>query len=299
MRQRYPALRDWPARAPRLIAALLPSSTLPLYNRVGARDRRVLAYCLSVVLLPRTTSSSAPLPSHPKPSSPAPPNNTIVVDNHRRSKRTICGYREGSNVERKIHAAIPPSPERRRNSVKTISEKGKCKGGARSPTTSPVLESPPSPEIEFSPELVDCTPTLPRPQRQGIPTETSSKRGKEKARARTPPPYPEVELAPSLLSDDDIGTQVAFIESITPPIPQRDIVIGEAGPSNILRSPSPPSPSRPLLSLVPRLTRQVTMHHSIPSAPGLPPLSCSPMPRYIRLFQAMVMKTRSLCFRCF
>lgn len=123
-----------------------------------------------------------------------------------------------------------------------------------------------------------------RPRRQGKAVETSSKKGKEKARARALPSYPEVKCAPSLLNDDDIGAQLACIEIIAPPIPQRDIGIGEAGPSNILRSP--PSTSRPPFSLVPCSVppSPPPTGDNAPFDPGrvIPSsTSCSPMPRYI------------------
>lgn len=279
--KRYPALQEWPAKVPRLIAAPLPTTTLRPNNRVRASDRRVPAESLRIILPHLKSAASTPLPSYSKPSPPTSPNNTIMVDNRRYSNPTIQGSREVSAVKRRTRASIPPPPKRQRNQAKTISEKGKGKMRARSPIPSPVVEFPPSAETEISPELVDGTLSILRPERQGNPVETSSRKGKEKERAHTPPPYPEFEFAPSLLNEDDIGTQVGLIETIAPPIPQREIGIGEAGPSTIHRSTSSPlfffgpysgSPSPPLtgdnVSFDPARV--------IPSS-----VSCSPMTRYI------------------
>lgn len=270
---RYPSLQESPARVPRLIAAPLPppSNNHRPNNRVRASDRRELAERLRTLPQDPVQSPSVGTPALPDrtfacnhywvgqdawkndvdPSlwnagpqtSPAhtPANDTIVVDNRRHR----------TNTPRILDQ--PNARKRKRAPVVATTTKGK--GKARE-------FAPPPPAIQ-----------------RRTPMVTRSRKGKEKARTPTPTLSPELKSTPPMFDDNDIGAQVAFIDSIASAIPPREIGVGEAGPSTI-----PAGTILPQSSLVPysiyRTPSPIAV--AMPRDPALatpPSIPASPMPR--------------------
>lgn len=280
---RYPPLQETPAQVPRLIAAPPPppSSELPPNNRVRASDRRAVAdrrrirlpppagSRYSVHLLLRSSPAASPPAADPRsPSTPQSPPPAAPLASNQQQSTPVFSNPPSEPARTFAHNHYWIGQDAWKNDVDPSTWKGRPPQSSH-PGDTILIDNrrhrTNPPQISTKPTAVKRkgrhqattskkekgkaraqTPSTPPAKRHRAPMETRSKKGKEKLRTPTPTPPPEVEFAPPHLDDGEVGAQAAFIDCIAPPVPPREIGIGEAGPSAI-----PASTFRPLISLVP------------------------------------------------